>query len=115
MQNMICLIFDFVGLTSFKESKKLEQQGEASRSEDEMCCVCLSRLIKEGEDVRVLPCLHHFHSACVNRWLTMPRKTCPVCRFLVEDVKMCRGTEELTEEMVIWYSSSFHVAGFLPF
>ncbi|KAK9670657.1 hypothetical protein RND81_13G215800 [Saponaria officinalis] len=89
-------------------------------TEDEVCCVCLSRLVKEGEDIerfdiKVLPCLHHFHSECVERWFDMPPKTCPVCRFLVEDVKVCRDQEELTEEMVIWYSSSFHVAGFLPF
>ncbi|CAL5324240.1 unnamed protein product [Camellia sinensis] len=76
----------------------------------EMCCVCLLRL-EEGEDRRVLPCRHEFHRACVNRWLNGCQKTCPVCRFLVEDEEKSRVKEALTDEMVIWFSS-FHVAGF---
>ncbi|CAL5366145.1 unnamed protein product [Camellia sinensis] len=76
----------------------------------EMCCVCLLTL-EEGEDRRVLPCRHEFHRACVNRWLNGCQKTCPVCRFLVEDEEKSRVKEALTDEMVIWFSS-FHVAGF---
>ncbi|KAH9607406.1 hypothetical protein KSS87_000289 [Heliosperma pusillum] len=116
MQNIICLIFNYIGLSSLEESTTRNQgQREVVHSDDECCCVCLSRLVKEGEDIKVLPCLHHFHSTCVERWFDAPRKTCPMCRFLVEDVKVCKDQAELTEEMVIWYSSSFHVAGFSPF
>ncbi|KAF8011416.1 hypothetical protein BT93_J1892 [Corymbia citriodora subsp. variegata] len=85
----------------------------------EVCCVCLSGL-KEGEaegaggDVRVLPCMHEFHKACVDRWFDACRRTCPICRFSMEEGggdEGCRREEELTEEMVIWFSS-FHAAGF---
>ncbi|KAJ8624765.1 hypothetical protein MRB53_033295 [Persea americana] len=73
------------------------------------CCVCLSRL-RDGEATRRLPCRHLFHTVCVDRWLNLCRKTCPLCRFCV-DVEILHRREELTEEMVIWFSS-FHVAGF---
>lgn len=77
-----------------------------------LCCVCLSSLSR-GER-RALPCLHEFHKICVNRWLNACCKTCPVCRFAVdEDEGKRQEREELTEEMVIWFSS-FHVAGFWP-
>ncbi|XP_030535851.1 brassinosteroid-responsive RING protein 1 [Rhodamnia argentea] len=91
----------------------------------EVCCVCLSRLKGPGagaedEDVdagvRVLPCMHEFHKACIDRWFDACRRTCPICRFSMEgggggDGGCWRGGEELTEEMVIWFSS-FHAAGF---
>lgn len=73
------------------------------------CCVCLSRL-RDGEETRRLPCRHLFHSACVDRWLSLCRKTCPLCRYCV-DIEILHKREELTEEMLIWFSS-FHVAGF---
>nr|GMD56448.1 E3 ubiquitin-protein ligase RHA2A [Ipomoea batatas] len=75
-----------------------------------LCSVCLSRL-KEGDDVRVLPCMHEYHRDCVDRWLSGSRKTCPVCRFAVEnnDGDKPEKVAVLTEEMLIWFSS-FHIA-----
>lgn len=78
--------------------------------EGELCCVCLSRL-NEGEGTRILPCMHEFHKACIGRWLDVCRKTCPVCRFSMADEEKTRRREELTDEMMIWFSS-FHAAGF---
>ena len=102
MRNFICLIFNFIGLKKVKEAKKL-----ISFAKEDDCCVCLSSLTKEGEDVTILPCLHHFHSTCLNKWFKARRKTCPICRFIVEDEKK---EEEHSREMMIWYSS-FHVTG----
>ncbi|XWS29169.1 hypothetical protein CRYUN_Cryun24cG0005500 [Craigia yunnanensis] len=83
--------------------------GEAS-SKGETCCVCLSSM-KEGDDIRVLPCLHQFHRVCVDRWLNACRKNCPVCRFSMREEEMFHRREAFTEEMSTWFSS-FHVAGF---
>ncbi|KAL8233870.1 hypothetical protein R6Q59_019970 [Mikania micrantha] len=82
--------------------------------DDKSCCVCLVRFEKaRDEETRVLACGHEFHKACVNKWFDFCNKTCPICRFSVEveEVKThkCR---ELTEEMVIWFSS-FHVGGYI--
>lgn len=84
----------------------------ADEFKGESCCVCLSRL-KKGDDMRVLPCLHIFHRACVDRWFNEWTKTCPLCRFSMgEEMKLHAGLGEvLTDDMVIWFSS-FHVAGF---
>lgn len=81
------------------------------KDDQKWCCVCLSRL-DEGEDRRLLPCLHEFHRECVDRWLITCRKTCPLCRFLLEDEENFEKRGDiLTEEMILWFSS-FHVAGF---
>ncbi|CAI9110980.1 OLC1v1011105C1 [Oldenlandia corymbosa var. corymbosa] len=95
------------------KASRLEDDEEELMEEKELCCVCLSRLNKGDEEKRSLPCGHEFHGECIESWLSNTRrKTCPVCRFLVED-----GEEEsiqrefLTDEMMVWFSS-FHVAGF---
>jgi len=45
---------------------------------DTSCVVCCET-IEEGDNVRVLPCLHRFHVSCVDKWLVRSR-TCPVCK-----------------------------------
>ncbi|XP_012075021.1 RING-H2 finger protein ATL52-like [Jatropha curcas] len=46
---------------------------------EETCSVCLSDF-NEGETIRVLPeCLHSFHEACIDMWLSS-HSNCPLCR-----------------------------------
>lgn len=45
----------------------------------EPSCVVCCESIEEGDNVRVLPCLHRFHIGCVDQWLVRSR-TCPVCK-----------------------------------
>eukprot|EP00571_Detonula_confervacea_P002750 CAMPEP_0172324734 /NCGR_PEP_ID=MMETSP1058-20130122/52136_1 /TAXON_ID=83371 /ORGANISM="Detonula confervacea, Strain CCMP 353" /LENGTH=456 /DNA_ID=CAMNT_0013041093 /DNA_START=41 /DNA_END=1411 /DNA_ORIENTATION=+ len=42
------------------------------------CSICLEEFCR-GEERTSLPCLHGFHTACVNRWLSS-NGTCPVCK-----------------------------------
>ncbi|KAL6222240.1 hypothetical protein ACLB2K_005632 [Fragaria x ananassa] len=82
-------------------------------AEGEFCCVCLSRLVEEHEDMRILPCRHKFHKSCVDVWFNACRKTCPLCRFPVGGGQKKTQMVEmmLTDEMMIYFSS-FHVAEF---
>lgn len=42
------------------------------------CSICLEDF-RKGDDRTSLPCLHGFHSGCVNRWLSS-NGSCPVCK-----------------------------------
>ncbi|KAG1354160.1 putative E3 ubiquitin-protein ligase RHA2A [Cocos nucifera] len=61
--------------------------------------------------MRRLPCGHLFHQECVDRWLVMCRRTCPLCRLSVDGVLERRVEEQFAEELMIWFST-FHVPGY---
>jgi hypothetical protein len=42
------------------------------------CCICLEDF-SQGEGRTSLPCMHGFHTGCVNRWLSK-NGSCPVCK-----------------------------------
>lgn len=44
----------------------------------ESCSVCLV-VFEEADVAAVLPCRHHFHSACISKWLAECRSSCPLC------------------------------------
>ncbi|XP_058185970.1 uncharacterized protein LOC131303222 [Rhododendron vialii] len=120
IKNLVSFIWSFIGYRGRKRIKSSSPHEAIGLKlcEDldgaELCCVCLSSLEEGGSEdcgTRVLPCLHEFHRVCIATWFSGRRKTCPVCRFLVEDEEKPQTKEDLTEEMVIWFSS-FHVAGF---
>jgi len=53
----------------------------ADRSEgavQSQCSVCLEQF-KEGEELRMLPCMHRYHRGCIDRWLSRS-PACPVCK-----------------------------------
>ncbi|XP_020242033.1 E3 ubiquitin-protein ligase At1g12760-like isoform X2 [Asparagus officinalis] len=52
---------------------------QALPAEDAECCICLSAY-DDGVELRELPCGHHFHCACVDKWLYI-NATCPLCKY----------------------------------
>lgn len=48
-------------------------------AEDADCCICLSAY-EDGTELRELPCGHHFHCSCVDKWLRI-NATCPLCKY----------------------------------
>ncbi|KAL2093581.1 hypothetical protein ACEWY4_010893 [Coilia grayii] len=42
------------------------------------CQICFCEY-KQGEQLRMLPCLHDYHVKCIDRWLK-ENVTCPICR-----------------------------------
>lgn len=47
--------------------------------DDAECCICLSSY-EDGVELRDLPCSHHFHGTCINKWLRI-NATCPLCKY----------------------------------
>jgi len=47
------------------------------------CAICLQDFV-DGDELRILPCTHEFHVACVDQWL-VTKKTCPLCRKRITD------------------------------
>lgn len=45
----------------------------------ETCPICIVDF-EQGDDLRVLPCNHSFHSGCVDPWLLDLSTACPLCR-----------------------------------
>ncbi|CAH2071254.1 unnamed protein product [Thlaspi arvense] len=48
-------------------------------SEDAECCICLCEY-EDGVELRELPCNHHFHCGCIDKWLHINSR-CPLCKF----------------------------------
>lgn len=46
----------------------------------ERCAICFESF-KEGELLRLLPCMHKYHRPCVDRWL-LNSSACPVCKHI---------------------------------
>lgn len=47
-------------------------------AEDAVCCICLANYVNNDE-LRELPCVHHFHMECVDKWLKI-NALCPLCK-----------------------------------
>ncbi|KAJ7524314.1 hypothetical protein O6H91_17G002100 [Diphasiastrum complanatum] len=48
-------------------------------AEDAECCICLANY-DDGVELRELPCSHHFHCLCIDKWLRI-NATCPLCKY----------------------------------
>ncbi|XP_038697079.1 uncharacterized protein LOC119993859 isoform X2 [Tripterygium wilfordii] len=47
--------------------------------ETAQCYICLVEY-EEGDSLRILPCNHEFHRACIDKWLKEIHRVCPLCR-----------------------------------
>ena len=63
-------------------------------------CIICTEDFEKGEDIRVLPCNHTFHPACVDPWLLGVSGTCPLCRIDLrpKDERTSESVERETDE-----------------
>lgn len=65
-----------------------------SNPEDNLGCSICTEDFAVGEDLRVLPCDHRYHPACIDPWLLNVSGTCPLCRI---DLRPQATDEDLDE------------------
>ncbi|XP_076951965.1 E3 ubiquitin-protein ligase At1g63170-like [Bidens hawaiensis] len=65
----------------------------ALSEEDSECCICLC-MYDDGTELRELPCCHHFHTACIDKWLYI-NATCPLCKFNILKNGIQSGSDEV--------------------
>ena len=53
---------------------------DQSQNAEHVACSICTEDFEQGQDIRVLPCDHKFHPACVDPWLLDVSGTCPLCR-----------------------------------
>lgn len=54
------------------------QEKESEANESGLGCSICTEDFTKGEDVRVLPCKHKYHPACIDPWLLNVSGTCPL-------------------------------------
>eukprot|EP00475_Leptophrys_vorax_P015029 TRINITY_DN2135_c0_g1_i1.p1 TRINITY_DN2135_c0_g1~~TRINITY_DN2135_c0_g1_i1.p1 ORF type:complete len:292 (+),score=38.50 TRINITY_DN2135_c0_g1_i1:41-877(+) len=57
------------------------KKGPAPTPKDQRCSICLENY-SDGDMLRAVPCLHRFHSQCIDHWLAA-KSQCPVCNYPV--------------------------------
>jgi hypothetical protein len=75
----------------------------ADDKEGQGCSICTDDF-ERGQDIRVLPCNHQFHPACVDPWLLNVSGTCPLCRI---DLHPAASPTEDTERDDVSRSNSY--------
>ncbi|CAL9087337.1 Zinc finger, C3HC4 type (RING finger) [Musa troglodytarum] len=59
---------------------RYEELSEIVRYADDDCTVCLCKF-EHGDEVRLITnCRHVFHRRCLDKWVELHRRTCPLCR-----------------------------------
>merc|ERR1740129_1430888 len=66
------------GLVEASTRREVYLAGSCGCGEEETCSICCESF-QDKESLRVLPCQHSFHMACVDKWLARSR-LCPLCK-----------------------------------
>jgi hypothetical protein len=50
---------------------------------DDICSICIDKLVKLVDDIKTTDCNHKFHKVCLDTWLNY-NNSCPYCRNKIE-------------------------------
>jgi len=79
----------FVVRSKPEDEKTEDVDSNVSEGYNMCSCVICMEVFETSEDVKALPCLHIYHTQCIDKWLSR-NCTCPICK---RDVtKTNRGT-----------------------
>jgi len=68
------------GMGPDMQATSIKSGEEPAGKAGELGCSICTEDFTTGEDVRVLPCKHKYHPACIDPWLLNVSGTCPLCR-----------------------------------
>jgi len=71
------------GATKAQISQCPERRYDGGSVKEKTCSVCQEDF-QAGVMLRTLPCLHSYHSQCIDQWLAMQAK-CPVCQHSIKE------------------------------
>jgi len=63
----------------YTDEEKMEGDSKEAENETITCAVCME-IFQAGEDLKTLPCMHFYHTVCIDQWL-LQNRTCPVCKY----------------------------------
>ncbi|XP_078684441.1 uncharacterized protein LOC144917940 [Branchiostoma floridae x Branchiostoma belcheri] len=78
------------GLTP-QEIENIPYRNFARNEEAKTCSICIVNY-RTGNRVKMLPCAHEFHEACIKRWLR-DHENCPTCRQPVREADRAAAAE----------------------
>lgn len=90
-----------VNIEEYPETSITNDQLEENR----ICSICHSEFVQDQHKIRILPCLHYFHSQCIKDWLDKS-STCPLCRHQLPTIASIQPTPSSSGEN----SNLFHAA-----
>ncbi|KAG2207504.1 hypothetical protein INT47_004252, partial [Mucor saturninus] len=76
-----------ISVVSKLNIKVFDLQEQKEHEERESCAICLEDY-ESGNELRLLPCNHYYHSMCVDLWLTTKKKCCPICKMDVTNTEV---------------------------
>ncbi|KMZ63455.1 hypothetical protein ZOSMA_409G00130 [Zostera marina] len=82
---------------------------EKRDNSNEICMVCLQELV-DGDEVRnLMNCRHVFHKCCLDPWVELGRRVCPLCRSSLVEEEVDDGDYYESFQHLAWTSLSFIV------
>lgn len=72
-----------VAAASTSDAPAAASSSSSSDSAATTCSICLESF-EDGESLRMLPCMHAYHTPCIDTWLQQ-KASCPVCKISIRD------------------------------
>jgi hypothetical protein len=74
-------------------------------STETVMCTITRDILKEGDDIAILPCKHQFKKEAITNWITNKKAECPVCRYKLASNEVKEKEEEIAPRTAYPFSA----------
>ena len=74
-------------------------------STETVMCTITRDILKEGDDIAILPCKHQFKKEAITNWITNKKAECPVCRYKLASTEVKEKEEEIAPRTTYPFSA----------